>query len=74
MTLDEAGRRQAAWKAKHGEKICKHERMVDYLVSNKGRNSGYLVCRECGEAFLDPLKQLSPAKIKKLEELLAKDE
>jgi len=73
MNLDEAGRRQAAWKAKHGDKICKHMRMVDSLISKKGRNTGYLVCLECGEVFLDPLKQLSPAKAKKLEELLAKE-
>ena len=44
MTLDEAGRRQAAWKAKHGDKICKHMRMVDYLISKNGRNTGYVVC------------------------------
>ena len=73
MTLDEAGRRQAAWKTKHGAKICKHERMVDNLISKKGRNTGYVVCMECGEVFVDPGKQLSPAKIKKLKELLAQD-
>ena len=73
MTLDEAGRRQAAWKAKHGDKICKHMRMVDYLISKNGRNTGYVVCMECGEAFVDPVKQLSPAKIKELKELLAQD-
>ena len=71
MTLDEAGRLQEAWKAKYGEKVCKHERMVDYLISKKGKNTGYLVCEECGGAFLDPLKHLSPRKIQPLDKLFS---
>ena len=71
MTFDEAGRQQEAWKTTHGSKTCKHERMVDYLISRKGRNTGYLVCLECGEAFLDPLKKLSPRKIQALDELFS---
>lgn len=73
MTLDEAGRLQEAWKAKHRGKICKHMRVVDYLNSKKGRNTGYVVCKECGEAFLDPLKQISRGYFKTLEELAAED-
>jgi transcription elongation factor Elf1 len=73
MTLDEAGRRQAAWKAKHGDKICKHERIVDSLISKKGKSTGYLVCMECGEAFLDPLKQIDRRRFKTLEELAAEE-
>jgi hypothetical protein len=47
--------------------------MVDYLISKKGKNTGYLVCMECGEAFLDPLKHISRRQIKTLEELAAED-
>ncbi len=73
MNLDEAGRRQEAWKTKHGNKICKHERMVDSLISSKGKNTGYLVCLECGEAFWDPLKKIDRRRFKTLEELRAKE-
>ena len=69
MTLDEAGRRQEVWKTKHGKKICYHSRVVDSLVSKKGKSTGYLVCLECGEAFLDPLKQIVQGQSKPLEEL-----
>jgi hypothetical protein len=48
-------------------------RVVDYLNSKKGRNTGYVVCKECGEAFLDPLKQISRGYFKTLEELAAED-
>ena len=71
MTLDEAGRRQEIWKAKQGDKACKHMRMVDSLISKKGKNTGYLVCMECGEAFLDPLKQIDRRYFKTLEQLQA---
>jgi hypothetical protein len=74
MTLDEAGRRQAAWRAKQGEKICKHERMVDYLLSKKGKNTGYLVCMECGEVFIDPMKYAVRDHLKTLEELAAEED
>lgn len=52
MTADEAGRLRMLWKEQHGEKSCAHGRMVDYLVSAKGkRKKGLLVCRECGTIF-----------------------
>jgi hypothetical protein len=73
MTLDDAGRRQGGWRAKNGEKICKHERMVDYLKSKKGKKTGYLVCMECEEAFIDPLKQIDRRYFKTLEQLQAEE-
>lgn len=74
MTLDEAGRRAAAWKAKYGEKVCKHERMVDYLLTKKGKNTGYLVCMECGEVFIDPMKCDVRDHLKPLAELAAEED
>ena len=56
MTSDEAGRLQKLWKAKYGDKLCPHHRLVDYLTSEKGGNAGRCVCRECGAIFPDPLK------------------
>lgn len=73
MTLDEAGRRKEAWKAKHSDQICKHERMVDYLLSKKGKNTGYLVCLECGEVFIDPMKYAVQDHLRTLDELAAED-
>ena len=35
MTVDEAGRRQAAWKAQHGDKICQHKNLIDALTVKK---------------------------------------
>ena len=57
MTSDEAGCLQEAWKAK-GNKPCQHSRVVDYLHSPSGTESGHLVCRECGEIFPDPLRSI----------------
>ena len=73
MTLDEAGRRQAAWKAKKGSKDCQHGRMVDYLLTKKGKNTGYLVCLECGEVFIDPMKYAVRDHLKPLVELAAEE-
>ncbi len=69
MTLDEAGRRQEAWNAKNGTKDCQHTRMVDYLLTKKRKNTGYLVCLECGEVFIDPMKHAVRDHLKTLAEL-----
>ena len=56
MMLDEAGRLQEMWKAKYGNKLCHHTRVVDCLTGQDGQTTEKLVCRECGGIFLDPLK------------------
>jgi hypothetical protein len=58
MTSDGAGRLQEVWRAR-GKKPCSHSRMVDYLYANDESEAGYLVCRECGAIFPDPLKQIT---------------
>jgi hypothetical protein len=73
MTLDEAGRRHTAWQAKKGSKVCQHGRVVDYLITSKRKNTGYLVCLECGEAFIDPMKNAVRHHLKTLAELTAEE-
>ncbi len=58
MTSRQAGCLQELWKSQYGDKFCTHSRVVDYLKTKDNQNSGNLVCRECGAAFPDPLKQL----------------
>ncbi len=69
MTLDEAVQRQITWKTNNGNTHCQHNRVVDFLISNKGQNTGYLACMVCGEAFLDPRKHYLPSDVKTLDEL-----
>lgn len=57
MTRDEAGRLQELWKARHGDKLCSHGRLVDPLTSEKGNTTGLCVCLECGAIFQDPLNK-----------------
>ena len=58
MTSEQAGRLQERWKTRYEDKFCEHSRVVDYLRTNGSKNSGKLVCRECGAIIPDPLKQL----------------
>ena len=59
MNDDEAGRLQKIWNAKHGDKSCRHGRVVDYHVAEDGHSTGKLVCRECGTIYPDPLKSFA---------------
>jgi hypothetical protein len=54
MYLDEAGRLQAAWKTKHGDKPCHHARVIDSLFEQDGQSTGNVGCQECGAIFSDP--------------------
>jgi len=53
MNLDEAGRLQEAWKAKHGNKPCHHTRIIDSLVEQDGQPTGKVGCQECGTILPD---------------------
>lgn len=60
VTLDEGNRRQKVRQIKHCNKVCKHARKVDLLLSEKGKNTGYCTYLACGELFLNHPRQLSP--------------
>ncbi len=55
MTTDKARRLQENWKAKKGNGLCLHGRMVDTLESEGRVNLQQLVCRECGDIIPDPV-------------------
>jgi hypothetical protein len=59
MTTDEAGRLQAEWKTKHGDKLCHHSRVIDTLTAPDKEVTGKVVCQECGAIVPDP-RQSSP--------------
>ncbi len=54
MTTDKARHLQENWKAKKGNTVCLHRRVVDTLVSQGMANSQLLVCLECGAIIPDP--------------------
>ena len=54
MNLDEAGRLQAAWKTKYGDKPCHHTRVIDSLFEQDGASTEKVGCQECGAIFPDP--------------------
>jgi len=54
MNRDEAGRLQMAWKTKHGDKSCNHNRVIDSLFEQDGQSTGNVACHECGAIFPDP--------------------
>lgn len=58
MTTDKARHLQENWKAKKGNGLCLHGRMVDTLVSQGMANSQLLVCLECGAIIPDPVMKL----------------
>lgn len=54
MNLDEAGRLQAAWKTKHGDKPCHHTRVIDSLFEQDGQSTGKVRWHECEAIFPAP--------------------
>ena len=37
---------------------CVHGRLIDDILTNKGKRTGQVRCLECGEIFNDPYQEL----------------
>ncbi len=73
MTLDKALQVKEKWKTKFGNRICKHKNLIEILYSRNEKNTGYVVCLECGKAHVNPHKPHRPEKLQALEELTEED-
>jgi hypothetical protein len=55
MNSIKAGHINGVFKPKK-EKVCVHQRVVDYHYNDRGKPTGNVVCRECGAVIPDPVK------------------
>ena len=69
MTLDDAFVLQEKRIARFNGKSCPHNLLINQLLSQTGKDTGYRVCMECGEVFLELSKPLSPTEFKTLVQL-----
>jgi hypothetical protein len=62
------------WETKNGPTTCSHANFLASLVSTKGQDIGFTVCRDCGEVKVKHRNPLSSAEIKLLKLLNAQED